>query len=100
MDSDRCLMKAEYISLLFKVSTAILLLWAIYWVILKVTGHSPTTDQLQLIVISSIFGLSLSTAYKTGKIEGILQEHLQQCRHFEQRLSTIEKIVKDKSIIT
>ena len=100
MDIDRCLMKPEYVSLLFKAGTAILLLWAIYWLIVKLTGHSPTMDQMQLIIFSAVLGLSLSTAYKTGKIEGILQEHIQQCRHYEQKLNAIEKIVKDKAIIT
>ncbi|MEM4264112.1 MAG: hypothetical protein QW666_04450 [Candidatus Woesearchaeota archaeon] len=43
-------------------------LLAIYWIILKLTGHSPTEFQMLTALIVANIGLTTGVIYKLGKV--------------------------------
>jgi amino acid transporter len=81
-----------------KILSWILSIIAIYWILLKLTNHSPTTDQIMLavlgIIATGIFAIIGILIKMTGDITDIkadLRNHTREC---DRRFYTLARDFK------
>lgn len=68
----------------------------IYWLLLKVTGNSPTIDQIILIIVTIGGGALLKLVSDMGEVRGRLDEHIKHSdRRFDDLERKIESVSKD-----
>ena len=88
------------LGILLKVFVIAFMLLVIYWIILKLTGHSPTFEYLItgliLLHISITFTLFYKLAYKLGKIDATLEHHGEKFSVIEKELAEIKISVAKK----
>ncbi len=47
----------------------------IYWLLLKITGHSPTTDEIMIVLLSFIGVGILNITQTMGELKAKMEEH-------------------------
>ncbi len=62
--------------------------WAIYWLFLKLTGHSPTFDQVIIVMLTLIGGSQFALVAKLNKLEG---RFIENAKNTEKRFDSIER---------
>ncbi len=74
-----------------RIIAIVLAFWAIYWLLLKITGHSPTFEEISLVLASGIITVMLTLLIKlNGEIKEMKGMFIVQSRNIERRLSGIE----------
>ena len=66
------------LEILFKIYIITLALISSYWIFLKLTGHSPTYEQLDIIFKSIVISSLVGFGYKLGRIDSTLNYHAKQ----------------------
>ena len=69
----------EIVMHISKMLAWILSIIAIYWLLLKLTGHSPTTDQLSLMVQGITLTVLIKHVIKTEKHMTATEKHMNEC---------------------
>ena len=65
----------------------------IYWILLKLTNHSPTIDQLTLVGVGILGGLLFKQQYDIGKLDGKFESFKDSCnKEFARMDNRIEKV--------
>ncbi|MEK6857621.1 MAG: hypothetical protein AABX39_03460 [Nanoarchaeota archaeon] len=86
----------------------------IYWILLKLTNHSPTIEQLTLVGVGILGGLLFKQQYDIGKLDGKFESFKDNCNkefaridnrfdkfeyRFEKVESRLSKIEESLSVI-
>ena len=61
-------MRHRWVTLVSTVIFWILSIIAAYWIILKLTGHSPTSDQIVLVMLGFVTTMTVKQSYGRGGI--------------------------------
>ena len=73
----------------------------IYWILLKLTNHSPTVDQMILVGVGILGGLLFKQQYDIGKLDGKFEGLKESCNkeftRINVRLDKLDDI--EKSIL-
>ncbi len=76
---------------IYKIASVLLGILIIYWLFLKISGHSPTIEEVNLgitsILVMTMFGVVMFLVKLNGvvgELNGMLKEHIKSCdRRFD-----------------
>lgn len=78
-----------------KLLAYVLGVWVIYWLLLKITGHSPTADQILMSYLALMTTLIVAIGGVLFKLVGDVRElkgaFLQHVKHSDATLARIER---------
>lgn len=78
-------------SIIMRLIVIGLSVWAVYWLFLKITGHSPSTDDLTLVLVSIIGGVTATNLMITSELKGRFGEYR---KYADRRFDAIEAELK------
>lgn len=92
----------DLFEILLKLYIVAVSMLGIYWIILKLLGHSPTADQIGLVMITGIFSGVIWLVHKIGKIDAtlkfqgkILRDYSETSKYHSKKLDTIGNDLKE-----
>lgn len=85
-------MKENLFEKTLNVLIFILGILVIYWIILKLTNHSPTIEQLMIAGITSIAVVLFRHEYKLGKLDEFRVHTIKELEFIRTKVEKIDKI--------
>lgn len=65
--------KTDFLIIFFTVVSWIMSCIVIYMILLKITGHSPTLDQIVVVIVSVNFAVASTLMFKFGRMEEFMK---------------------------